>query len=79
MLDEKINTCCYGNKVKNNENHNVMPSKHVCLKHYLESFLLLHVFLGNMPNVISLYIEALFSILKLQLVINIFLSIMNQV
>lgn len=64
---------------KNNENHNVMPSKHVCLTHNLESFVLLHVFLGNMPNVISLYIEALFSILKLQLVINIFLSIMNQV
>lgn len=36
-----------------NENHNLMPSKHVCVKHNLESFLLLHVFVGNMPNVIS--------------------------
>lgn len=47
MLDEKINTCCYVTRLKikkNNENHNVMPSKHVCLKHNLESFLLLHVF-----------------------------------
>lgn len=64
----KINTFCYGNKVKDKKMKItivILSSENASFKHNLEPFLLL--FVGNMPNFCIIYIQALFTILKLPL------------